>query len=89
MSFAVRPNISQPSLRSIVRIKILQVLQFAVSKLVSGIDEIVFCPLGSESAARNVDWTVIAMMLTLSAAMIGFKLNQEVSIRMVLDAVVA
>lgn len=71
---AVGPNILQPTFCSIVGVKILQVFQLMISELVSRLDESSFSFLCSVSTPRDVDWTVISVVLSFSKPVVRFEL---------------
>lgn len=79
LALTVRSNVSKPTLRAIVRIKVLEIFEFRIAQFRCSIDELVLGTFGSEGTAGDIDWPVVAMVFPFSSAMICLKLSTKLS----------
>jgi hypothetical protein len=75
-----RRHILQPALRGIVGIQVLQIFKLAIAELSSGVDESILGLFGAVSAAGDIDWPGVAMVLALAAAVVGFELEGKMKV---------
>lgn len=71
---SIRIDISQPTLRAVVVVQVLQVLELAVSQSCSCIDEGIFSSLCRERALGDMNGSLVAVVLFFSLSMVCLKL---------------
>lgn len=65
--------ISQPALKLVVLFQALKVVCILIADLCCCGDKVVHAVCATKAAVRDVDGTIVAMMFTLSFAMVCFK----------------
>lgn len=71
---SIRTNISQPTLRAVVAVQVLQILELVIAQSCCSIDEGIFSSFCCERALGNVNGSIVAMMLLLPLSMVRLKL---------------